>query len=206
MNYISLIKAFESWCENNYLPISAQLLWYKIVSLFNKAGWCEWVTVDNQRLMSLMHIKREATFIDNRDKLIQAELFYYKKGKKGQPNQYKINTTILKVQTEVKTVVKTEVKTVDIYRDRVRVKHIVSDKINNLVNLSTHAREELPECNQIQLAILEETLYQLLLGGKKEIVSKIVSEDLDLINISDEIALPVNYFKAILEEKYGDES
>lgn len=205
MNYISLINAFESWCENNYLPISAQLLWYKLISLFNKAGWCEWVTVDNQRLMSLMHMGREATLIENRDKLIKAGLFYYKKGKKGQPNQYKINTTILKVQTVVKTVVKTEVQTVAIYRDRVRVKHIVSDKIKKLMKNSTLKIDELPECNQIQLAVLEESLYQLLLDGKKDIVEKINNDDLDLINISDSIEKPVNYFKSIIEKKYGSD-
>lgn len=73
-----------------------------------------------------MQIKREATFISIRDKLIEAGLFEYVKGKKGSPNKYKINTTILKVQTvvksEVKRVVKSEVKTVvntaDIIRER----------------------------------------------------------------------------------------
>ncbi len=94
MSYIELINAFEKWCETNYLPISSQLLWYKLISLFNKCGWSEWVTVDNQRLMALLGMKREATFIPCRDKLIKAELFEYRKGKKGSPNQYKICTTV----------------------------------------------------------------------------------------------------------------
>lgn len=98
MSYIDLIKAFERWCETNYLPISSQLLWYKLISLFNSCGWSEWVTVDNQRLMSKMQIKNEKTFIKCRDKLIEAGLFFYKKGKKGSPNQYKINTVIFTVQ------------------------------------------------------------------------------------------------------------
>lgn len=207
MNYLSLINAFESWCEQNYLPISSQLLWYKLVSLFNRLGWREWISVDNHRLMTLMQMSREATFIETRDKLIKAGLFEYKKGKKGQPNQYKINTTILKVKTEVQTVVKsvvkTEVQTVAIIRDRVRYKHIVSDKINKILVDLTCAREELPEHIQIQLAILEETLYQLLQEGKEKIVDKISKDDIDLINISEDIALPVNYFKTIIEKKYG---
>lgn len=92
MTYINLIKAFEKWLETNYLPSMAQLLWYKLVSLFNKAMWSEWIIVDNYRLMALLDIKREATFISYRDKLIEAGLFEYKKGKKGSPNKYKICT------------------------------------------------------------------------------------------------------------------
>lgn len=92
MTYIELINAFEKWLETNHLPSVAQLLWYKLVSLFNKAMWSEWITVDNYRLMALLDVKREATFISYRDKLIEAGLFEYKKGKKGSPNKYKICT------------------------------------------------------------------------------------------------------------------
>lgn len=92
MSYIDLIKAFEQWLETNYLPVSAQLLWYKLIALFNTAGWSEWITVDNQRLMVMMQIKREATFVEVRNKLIESKLFEFKKGKKSYPNKYKICT------------------------------------------------------------------------------------------------------------------
>ena len=92
MSYIELINAFEKWLETNYLQSLAQLLWYKLIALFNKAGWSEWVTVDNHRLMALLGVKREATFISCRDRLIEAGLFEYQKGKKGSPNKYKICT------------------------------------------------------------------------------------------------------------------
>lgn len=92
MSYIDLINAFERWLETNYLPSSAQLLWYKLIYIFNKAGWSEWVTVDNRRLMALLDVNREATFISHRDKLIEAGLFEYQKGRKGSPNRYKICT------------------------------------------------------------------------------------------------------------------
>lgn len=92
MTYIELINAFEKWLETNYLPSSAQLLWYKLIVLFNKAGWSEWVTVDNRRLMALVDIGRESTLISCRNKLIEARLFEYQKGKKGSPNKYKICT------------------------------------------------------------------------------------------------------------------
>lgn len=92
MSYIELINAFEKWLETNYLQSLAQLLWYKLIALFNKAGWSEWIVVDNHRLMALLGVKREATFISCRDRLIEAGLFEYQKGKKGSPNRYKICT------------------------------------------------------------------------------------------------------------------
>lgn len=110
MTYIDLINAFERWLETNYLPISSQLLWYKLISLFNRCGWSEWVTVDNQRLMSIMQIKNEKTFIKCRDNLIESGLFEYRKGKKGSPNQYKINTVNFTVHSTVNSTVNNTVK------------------------------------------------------------------------------------------------
>lgn len=135
MNYITEINGFEQWLETNYLPPMSQLLWYKLVALCNRCGWVEWVTVDNQRLMSLIQLKREATFIDIRNKLIEAGLIEYRKGKKGSPNQYKINTFNLKVQTEVntvvKSVVKTEVQTADINKQKHKQNNKESIKKNS---------------------------------------------------------------------------
>ncbi len=110
MSYIDLIKAFEKWLETNYLPSSSQLLWYKLIYLFNKCGWSEWITVDNRRLMCSMQIESEKTFIRCRDKLIEGKFFEYRKGKKGCPNQYKINTVNFTVQMTVETTVNMTVK------------------------------------------------------------------------------------------------
>lgn len=116
MTYIDLINAFERWLETNYLPISSQLLWYKIIGLFNKCGWSEWVTVDNHRLMSIMQMKNEKTFIKCRDYLIESKLFFYKKGKKNSPNQYKINTVNFTTNSAVNVTVNSTVNVTDINR------------------------------------------------------------------------------------------
>ncbi|MGP1569193.1 MAG: hypothetical protein ACTTHM_10745 [Peptoanaerobacter stomatis] len=149
MNYIELINDFERWLETNYLPISSQLLWYKLIALFNRCGWSEWVTVDNQRLMALMQMKREATFIQCRDKLLEAKLFEFQKGKKGQPNKYKINTFKTVVQSVVKSVVypvvKSVVKTVDINKHKLNETNNISILTNtsssDLDTVPTHADE-----------------------------------------------------------------
>ena len=70
IQYLSQINAFERWLESHYLPGSAQLLYYKLLSINNMAGWSEWIQVDNQRVMSRCLMTREATLIENRNKLI----------------------------------------------------------------------------------------------------------------------------------------
>ena len=117
MDYLKEILAFEQWLETHYLPISPQLLWYKLVYLCNRSGWSEWVTVDNLRLMAAMQMGREATLIKARDELIKAGLIEYRRGKKGCPNQYRLisltnerNTFKSVVQSEAQRVVKGVVK------------------------------------------------------------------------------------------------
>lgn len=143
MNYIAELNAFDRWLETNYLPALSELLWRKMVALFNRCGWAEWISVDNQRLMGLIQVKREATFIDYRNKLVEAGLIEYQKGKKGSPNRYKLislsegknnNTFTSEVQTEVNTevqsvvnpVVNPVVKTVDI--NKLKHKHKLKQK------------------------------------------------------------------------------
>lgn len=113
ISYIEEINAFERWLETNHLPPASQLLWYKLIALFNRCGWSEWITVDNPRLMGLLKISREATFIEIRNKLIESGLIEYQKGKKGSPNRYRMLFFTFKivVQSEVQTVVQSEVYT-----------------------------------------------------------------------------------------------
>ena len=104
------INAFERWLETNCLPILSQLLWYRLMALCNRAGWPEWVAVENQRLMGMIQCRREATLIDARDKLLEAGLLQFAKGKKSSPNRYHIVSFTFK--NEVKSVVNTVVNTV----------------------------------------------------------------------------------------------
>lgn len=94
MNYIAEISAFERWLETSSLAPAAQLLWYKLMYLSNRAGngraWQEWVTVDNFRLMSLIGAGSEKTLIRAREQLTENGIIEFKKGKKGAPNKYKV--------------------------------------------------------------------------------------------------------------------
>lgn len=137
LNYLAEIIAFEQWLEIHYLPISSQLLWYKLMFLCNRAGWSEWVSVDNLRLMAAMQMSREATLIKARDELIKAGLVEYQRGKKGSPNKYHMvsiskNTfkNVVKsvaqseVENVVKSVVESEVQSVAIYKHKQKQKDI----------------------------------------------------------------------------------
>jgi len=113
VSYIDLLNAFDSWLEVNYLSATAQLLWYRLMAIFNRCGWSEWVTVDNQRIMMLIQCSSEHTVIDTRNRLIQAGLIEYVKGKKGCPGKYRVGNFTAKnaVHTAVHTAVYSAVNT-----------------------------------------------------------------------------------------------
>lgn len=150
MSYIDLINAFEKWLETNYLPSSSQLLWYKLVALFNKCGWSEWITVDNHRLMSMMQMSSEKTLIRCRDKLLENKLFEYEKGAKSKPNKYKICTVNFTVKTTANMTVDMTVNTgVDVSNiNRLRLD---KDIYINLFNIYKKQIENKPFFEKIKI-------------------------------------------------------
>ena len=91
MTYIDYLNDFNQWLETNALPASSQLMFYKLLYVFNRAGWPEYVGVDNLRLMIMTDTKTENTVIRARDRLVESGFITYKKGKKGSPNLYSLS-------------------------------------------------------------------------------------------------------------------
>lgn len=122
MNFVDEVNSFERWLESHFLPPLSQLLWYKLFMLCNRSGWQEWVQVDNPRLMGLVGVRREQTFIEMRDKLVTAGIVDFERGKKGYPNRYRlisftsINAFDLKVQSVANREVQTAAQTANIYK------------------------------------------------------------------------------------------
>lgn len=112
-NYVLLNEGFYSWLEMNYLQIRSQILFLKLIHLFNLSSWSECLAVDNQRMMSLVQTKREQSVIEWRNNLLENNLIVYVKGKKGLPNKYKPNDKLAFI-CEAKSVVKTVAETADI--------------------------------------------------------------------------------------------
>lgn len=108
MNYIRQINAFEQWLETHHLALNAQMLWYKLMHSCSRAGWPEWLQVDNLRLMAALQTQSKATFLRCRDALSEAGLIEVQKGRKGSPNKYRLipfpeNGSFFEPKTEPQT-------------------------------------------------------------------------------------------------------
>ena len=90
--YLDLINGFNDWCENNYLDIKSQMIFFKILHLINRSGWQEWTQISNMRLKDFCGIESDKSFIRLRDKLIEVGFIEYQKGKKSQPSKYRLCT------------------------------------------------------------------------------------------------------------------
>lgn len=98
LKYIDYINAFNNWCYDHYLNKDVQIVFFKILHIMNLNKWEEWVEISNARLRDLSDFSNEKTFIRCRDKLIELGFIEYQKGKKGQPNRYRLNKNIVKLQ------------------------------------------------------------------------------------------------------------
>ena len=105
MNYIEYLNGFNVWLESHALEPVPQLLYFKLLNIFNRAGWPESVQVDNQRIMSVTGQKTEKSAIAARDKLVSSGLIYYQRGKKGCPGRYSLNSGIYSKNSTVKNTV-----------------------------------------------------------------------------------------------------
>lgn len=88
MTYIDYLNRFNQFLESSALPPSAQLLYYKLLHVFNRAGWPPTVQVDNQRMMTMLGNITEPTLILNRRKLVEAGFIQFHSGRRGVPSQY----------------------------------------------------------------------------------------------------------------------
>ena len=103
MTYIDRLNEFNWWLENNDLPCNSQLMFFKLLHVFNRAGWPESVQVDNLRMMLLIGAESKGTVIRARDKLIAAGFIEFQAGKKGSPNCYRLKIQSQNVTTNATT-------------------------------------------------------------------------------------------------------
>ena len=90
MTYIDYLNAFNRRVEHGHLSPTAQLLYFKLLDVFNVCGWPEWVSVDNFRLMGMVQVAKKDTLWRARDALVSGGFIEYRKGKKGTPSQFKL--------------------------------------------------------------------------------------------------------------------
>lgn len=86
--YIDYLNDFNRWLESGNLPGGSQLMYFKLLNIFNRAGWPEYVRVDNLRMMLMIGVESKQAVVRARDKLAEAGFIEFQKGKKGSPNRY----------------------------------------------------------------------------------------------------------------------
>ena len=90
MTYIDYLNDFNRWLETNDLPCNSQLMYFKLLHIFNRAGWPKSVQVDNLRMALLIGAESKGTVIRARGKLTAAGFIEFQPGKKGSPNCYRL--------------------------------------------------------------------------------------------------------------------
>lgn len=90
MTYIDYLNNFNRWIENNHLTLPAQVLYFRLLNVFNRAGWPEWVPVDTIRLQVMTNGLSKPAAYRARDELVKAGFIRYQQGKKGYPSKYEL--------------------------------------------------------------------------------------------------------------------
>lgn len=88
MTYIDYLNEFNRWIENDHLTLPAQVLYFRLLNVFNRAGWPEWVPVDTIRLQVMTNGLSKPAVYRARDELVKAGFIRYQQGKKGAPSRY----------------------------------------------------------------------------------------------------------------------
>lgn len=122
MTYIDYLNSFNQWLESNTLPGNAQLLFFRLLNVFNRAGWPEYVQVDTRRLTILADCEKDAAY-RARDKLCDAGFLNYRKGKKGSPTIYFLSDKTTESTTETATESATETATVSATHIKTKTKN-----------------------------------------------------------------------------------
>ena len=80
LTYLDRLNSFNKWLHTHYLSGNATLLFYRLLALFNEAGWPKSIQVDNFRLMGMIDTRTERVAILARDALVETGLVRYEKG------------------------------------------------------------------------------------------------------------------------------
>lgn len=155
MNFIKEINAFEEWLETNPLPVTAQLLWYKLMSINNKCGWAEWFDLANSTLMAKAGISSEKTLISARNVLVdKGRILYKSSGNRKKAGKYKIipfypeesSTVVSNVKNKVVKEVVREVETAtDKEVETAALNKLNKTKLNNNNNPEDKSSGQSPE-------------------------------------------------------------
>lgn len=87
VSYILYLENFSFYLESNYVSPKAQLLYMRLLMVFNKVGWPESITLSNYKLMDMLCCG-VGTMAKARDELISLGFLKYESGNRFKPGKY----------------------------------------------------------------------------------------------------------------------
>lgn len=85
--YIDYLENFSLWLEANYISPKAQLLYMRILMVFNKVEFPESIQLSNYKIMDMLSSSM-TTVSKAREELIENGFITYEPGKRGKPSKY----------------------------------------------------------------------------------------------------------------------
>lgn len=82
MTYIDYLNDFNRWLESGNLPGGSQLMYFKLLNVFNRAGWPEYVQVDNLRMMLMIGVESKQAVVRAREKLVELDSLNFRRAKR----------------------------------------------------------------------------------------------------------------------------
>ena len=145
-------------------------MYFKLLNVFNRAGWPEYVRVDNLRMMVMIGAESKQAVIRARDKLVESGFVEFQKGKKGSPSRYylgKGSHNVTENATESVTVSATESVTENVTHNK------TEKKIKNPPQVETGFGDDLQSAFEAWLAYKTEKRQSYQPTGLQCLVTEI---------------------------------
>ena len=88
MSYIVYLNEFNRWLESNELSNTAQLLYFKLLDVFNRAGWPESVCLSPLKVMVMARLRSASAAAAARDALREAGFLAFADENGGEAIRY----------------------------------------------------------------------------------------------------------------------
>ena len=88
MSYIVYLNEFNRWLESNELSNTAQLLYFKLLDVFNRAGWPESVQLSPLKVMVMARLRSASAASAARDALREAGFLAFIDEDGGEAGRY----------------------------------------------------------------------------------------------------------------------
>jgi len=90
MGYIDYLNTFNGWIEDNSPPDKVIILYYGLLSIFNRRRWPPWAGIDNRLLLTIARTSDKGVAQRARKTLAEAGFIEFVRGKRGTATKYRL--------------------------------------------------------------------------------------------------------------------